>query len=58
MERTSPAMIVTPRTLPFHFDDVFAVAPLTGNALVVVEDEATAYARFFNPTVGIPEYRS
>ena len=31
-------MIVTPRTLPFHFVDVFAVAPLTGNPLVVVED--------------------
>ena len=31
-------MTVTPRTLPFHFVDVFAVAPLTGNSLAIVED--------------------
>jgi len=31
-------MNVTPKTLPFHFVDVFAVAPLTGNPLVIVED--------------------
>ena len=31
-------MTSTPKTLRFHFVDVFAVAPLTGNPLVVVED--------------------
>lgn len=31
-------MTAGPKTLLFHFVDVFAVAPLTGNPLVVVED--------------------
>ena len=32
--------LVVPIGLPFHFVDVFAVEPLTGNPLVVVEDAA------------------
>ena len=31
-------MTATPKSLAFHFVDVFAVAPLTGNPVVVVED--------------------
>ena len=33
-------MGATRKALPFHFVDVFAVEPLTGNPLVVVEDAA------------------
>ena len=31
-------MTAAPKTLRFHFVDVFAVAPFTGNPVVVVED--------------------
>ena len=33
-----PLVVPIGLTLPFHFVDVFATAPLTGNPLVVVED--------------------